>query len=61
MFGTTPLTTPFNGYGNVYELQPSNGGWTQSLLYSFTGLNRNFLFDLEKGTIVHLFPAFATP
>ncbi len=24
-------------YGNVYELKPSNGGWIQSVLYSFTG------------------------
>jgi uncharacterized repeat protein (TIGR03803 family) len=23
--------------GNVYELKPSNGGWIQSVLYSFTG------------------------
>ena len=23
--------------GNVYELKPSNGNWTQSVLYSFTG------------------------
>jgi uncharacterized repeat protein (TIGR03803 family) len=34
MFGTTPS---LQSYGNVYELQPSNGGWTQSVLYNFTG------------------------
>ena len=35
MFGTT--TGDLGQYGNVYELQPSNGGWTQNVLYSFTG------------------------
>jgi len=28
-----------SGCGVVYELTPSNGGWTQSVLYSFTGGN----------------------
>jgi uncharacterized repeat protein (TIGR03803 family) len=26
-----------SGQGTVYELTPSNGGWTESILYSFTG------------------------
>ena len=34
MFGATPGDI---GYGNVYELQPSGGGWIQSVLYAFTG------------------------
>jgi uncharacterized repeat protein (TIGR03803 family) len=34
IFGATPGD---GSYGNVYELKPSNGGWTQSVLYSFTG------------------------
>ena len=34
MFGAT---TGFDCCGNVYELTPSNGGWTQSVIYSFTG------------------------
>jgi len=34
MFGTT---RGFDCCGNIYALTPSNGGWTQSILYSFTG------------------------
>jgi uncharacterized repeat protein (TIGR03803 family) len=34
MFGAT---TGYNCCGNVYELTASNGGWTQSVLYSFAG------------------------
>jgi uncharacterized repeat protein (TIGR03803 family) len=34
MLGATPGDV---SYGNVYELKPSNGSWTQSVLYSFTG------------------------
>lgn len=26
-----------NGYGTVYELSPSNGGWTESVIYDFPG------------------------
>jgi len=34
LYGTT---IGFPGGGNVYELTPSNGGWTQSVLHTFTG------------------------
>ena len=34
MLGATPGDV---SYGNVYELKPSNGSWTQSVLHSFTG------------------------
>ena len=27
------------GYGNVFELSPSNGGWTYTDLHDFTGGN----------------------
>jgi uncharacterized repeat protein (TIGR03803 family) len=29
----------FNGCGTVYELSPANGGWTEKILYVFTGGN----------------------
>ena len=28
-----------SGCGTVFNLMPSNGGWTESVLYSFTGGN----------------------
>lgn len=36
MYGTTILGGIFGG-GTVYELTPGGSGWTQSVLYSFTG------------------------
>jgi uncharacterized repeat protein (TIGR03803 family) len=36
MFGTTPS---LQSYGDVYELQPSNGGWTQSVIFTFADLS----------------------
>jgi uncharacterized repeat protein (TIGR03803 family) len=35
-YGTTPSGGAFNA-GAVFELSPSGGGWTESVLYSFTG------------------------
>ena len=35
LYGTT-LAGGANGYGAVYELSPSGGGWTEVILYSFT-------------------------
>ena len=35
LYGTAPDNGP-NGGGTVYELSPSNGGWTFSLLYGFS-------------------------
>ena len=37
IYGTTYLGA--NNPGSVYELKPSNGTWTQSVLYDFTGPN----------------------
>jgi uncharacterized repeat protein (TIGR03803 family) len=34
MYGTTAQGGA-NGYGTVYELSPSGGGWTEKVLYSF--------------------------
>jgi uncharacterized repeat protein (TIGR03803 family) len=36
LYGTT-ISGGENGQGSVFELSPSNGGWTSSTLYSFTG------------------------
>lgn len=36
LYGTTNAGGAF-GYGAVFELTPSAGGWTESVLYSFTG------------------------
>ena len=35
LYGTT-LSGGANGRGTVYELTPSNGGWTEQVIYSFT-------------------------
>ncbi len=42
IYGTTPFGGASNcseGCGVVYELTPSNGGWTESILYRFQGGN----------------------
>ena len=36
LYGTTLSGVP-SGSGSVFELSPSNGGWTLTTLYSFTG------------------------
>jgi uncharacterized repeat protein (TIGR03803 family) len=36
VYGTTPQGGTFN-QGTVFELSPASGGWTESVLYSFTG------------------------
>lgn len=36
IYGTTSDGGSY-GYGSVYELTPSNGSWTETILYSFTG------------------------
>jgi len=36
LYGTT-LGGGLNSYGTAYKLAPSDGGWTGSILYSFTG------------------------
>jgi uncharacterized repeat protein (TIGR03803 family) len=38
LYGTTPGGGAFGG-GTVFKLTPSNGGWTESVLYSFSGGN----------------------
>lgn len=37
IYGTTALGGGPNQAGTVFELTPSNGGWTETILYSFTG------------------------
>ncbi|HUK74099.1 MAG TPA: choice-of-anchor tandem repeat GloVer-containing protein [Candidatus Bathyarchaeia archaeon] len=36
LYGTTEIGGP-NGYGTVFELSPSQGGWTETILHSFSG------------------------
>lgn len=36
IYGTTTIGGRYQS-GTVYELTPSNGGWTETILYSFTG------------------------
>jgi uncharacterized repeat protein (TIGR03803 family) len=36
LYGTT-TGEGTNGYGNVFQLRPSGGAWTETVLYSFTG------------------------
>jgi uncharacterized repeat protein (TIGR03803 family) len=36
IYGTTSNGGSY-GFGSVYELTPSNGSWTETILYSFTG------------------------
>jgi uncharacterized repeat protein (TIGR03803 family) len=38
LYGTTQFGGAY-GYGCVFELTPQGGGWTESVLYSFTGGN----------------------
>jgi len=38
LYGTTSAGGA-DGYGTVFELVPSQGGWTEKVLYSFTGGN----------------------
>jgi uncharacterized repeat protein (TIGR03803 family) len=38
LVGTTALGS-YQGGGSVFELMPSGGGWTESLLYAFTSFN----------------------
>ncbi len=37
LYGTTFSGGAYGVWGTVYELTPSNGGWTERVLYSFTG------------------------
>lgn len=37
LYGTT--LQGGSGDGNIWELMPSNGGWMENVLYSFTGIN----------------------
>jgi len=41
LYGTT-ITGGAGGGGTVYELSPSNGGWTLSTLYSFSGTTGSY-------------------
>jgi uncharacterized repeat protein (TIGR03803 family) len=41
LFGTTTFGGA-NGLGTVFELSPSGGGWTETVLYSFTGGQYNY-------------------
>ena len=36
LYGATACDGAY-GYGNVFELSPSNGSWTYTSLYDFTG------------------------
>lgn len=38
LYGTTGSGGAY-GYGTVYELTPSNGSWTEKIIYSFTGVS----------------------
>ena len=38
LYGTTASGGAY-GYGTVYELSPSQGGWVETILHSFTGRN----------------------
>ncbi len=55
LYGTT-LAGGENGYGTVYELSPSETGWTEAILYSFTngsdggGPTSNLVMD-ESGNL----------
>jgi uncharacterized repeat protein (TIGR03803 family) len=35
LYGTTSFGGAFGGYGTVFELSPSNGQWTESVLHAF--------------------------
>lgn len=37
MYGTTCCGGPISGGGSVWELSPSGGAWTETMLYLFTG------------------------
>jgi hypothetical protein len=40
VYGTTDFGGEFNNYGTVWELMPNgSGGWTESVIYDFTGKN----------------------
>jgi uncharacterized repeat protein (TIGR03803 family) len=38
LYGATTLGGSGNGEGTVYELSPSNGAWSERILYSFEGI-----------------------
>jgi uncharacterized repeat protein (TIGR03803 family) len=37
LYGTTSYNGGANGYGNVFELSRTKGGWKETVLYDFTG------------------------
>jgi uncharacterized repeat protein (TIGR03803 family) len=37
LYGTTSLGGALSGLGTVFELTPSNGGWSETILHAFTG------------------------
>jgi len=50
LYGTT-LNENGKGYGNVYELSPSYGGWTETVLHAFTLSNGDGIFPGYTGVI----------
>lgn len=56
LYGTTSGAQPWSPYGNVFRLSPSNGGWTYTSLYDFSGGTdgafsySNLVFDAQ-GTL----------
>src|SRR5271165_575079 len=49
-YGTT-LNENGKGYGNVYELSPSHGGWTETVLHAFTLSNGDGIFPGYGGVV----------
>src|SRR5271165_4874194 len=49
-YGTT-LNENGKGYGNVYELSPYHGGWTETVLHAFTLSNGDGIFPGYGGVV----------
>lgn len=52
LYGTTAGDGSFNNPGTVFELMPSESGWTESVLYTFNGSNPNDGFGPVAGLIL---------
>jgi uncharacterized repeat protein (TIGR03803 family) len=50
LYGTT-LNENGKGFGNVYELSPSNGGWTETIVHNFTFSNGDGIFPGYGGVV----------
>jgi len=61
LFGTTVRGGPYSECGTVFQLTPGTSGWTETVLYNFTGLGDGCLpyAGVVVGSSGHLYGALA--